>query len=279
VTYLASSVLQTAPDVHEVLILLELYTGGRVIDMMNARLKTGFPEEEVLRIFTDVCQAVARLHHRTKPIIHRDLKVENILRDSHGNYLLCDYGSCTVKMMHPEVLGAALCEEQIARFTTMPYRAPEMVSLYSGSTITTKADVWALGCLLFKLCFFTTPFGEHPLAIVSGTFCIPDKSKYSEPLHSLIRYMLEPNTDKRPNIWQVSEVAFRIRKLKNPIKNVFHSSPPPLPLPTAPRSHTGKTTPSNQSQPKARIAEAAGKVVCLSQTAPVTSPRAGWRDD
>jgi AP2-associated kinase len=116
VTYLASSVLQTAPDVHEVLILLELYTGGRVIDMMNARLKTGFPEEEVLRIFTDVCQAVARLHHRTKPIIHRDLKVENILRDSHGNYLLCDYGSCTVKMMHPEVLGAALCEEQIARY-------------------------------------------------------------------------------------------------------------------------------------------------------------------
>jgi AP2-associated kinase len=49
--------------------------GGRVVDMMNAKLKTGFSEEEVMTIFTDVCQAVARLHHRTKPIIHRDLKV------------------------------------------------------------------------------------------------------------------------------------------------------------------------------------------------------------
>lgn len=42
---------------------------------MNARLGKGFTEPEVLKIFTDVCQAVARLHHRTKPIIHRDLKV------------------------------------------------------------------------------------------------------------------------------------------------------------------------------------------------------------
>ena len=49
--------------------------GGRVVDMMNARLKTGLSENEVMRIFTDVSQAVGRLHHRTKPIIHRDLKV------------------------------------------------------------------------------------------------------------------------------------------------------------------------------------------------------------
>lgn len=45
------------------------------MDMMNARLQEGFSETEVLKIFTDVCQAVARLHHRTKPITHRDLKV------------------------------------------------------------------------------------------------------------------------------------------------------------------------------------------------------------
>ena len=43
-------------------------------------------------------------------------QIENILRDCHGNFVLCDYGSCTVKIMHPEVLGAALCEEQIAKY-------------------------------------------------------------------------------------------------------------------------------------------------------------------
>ena len=50
--------------------------------------------------------------------------------------------------MHPETMGAAECEDEIARFTTLAYRAPEMVSLYSGKTITTKADIWVSGCIL-----------------------------------------------------------------------------------------------------------------------------------
>ena len=44
--------------------------------------------------------------------------------------------------MHPETLGASVCEDEIARFTTLAYRAPEMVSLYAGNTVTTKADIW-----------------------------------------------------------------------------------------------------------------------------------------
>ena len=54
---------------------MQLYDGGTVLEMMNSRLERGFSEQEVLRIFTDVLLAVTRLHHRTKPIIHRDLKV------------------------------------------------------------------------------------------------------------------------------------------------------------------------------------------------------------
>ena len=44
----------------------------------------------------------------------------------------------------------------------------------------------SLGCLLYKLCFFTTPFGEQPLAILSGSFCVPDNSRYSDHMHQLI---------------------------------------------------------------------------------------------
>ena len=55
-----------------------------------------------------------------------------------------------------------------------------MIDLYTGKSITTKADIWALGCLLYKLCFFTLPFGESTLAIQSGNFSFPDNSKYSE---------------------------------------------------------------------------------------------------
>lgn len=42
---------------------------------MNQRLNVGFSEAEVLHIFCDTCEAVARLHQCKTPIIHRDLKV------------------------------------------------------------------------------------------------------------------------------------------------------------------------------------------------------------
>uniref|UniRef100_A0A158P579 Protein kinase domain-containing protein n=1 Tax=Tetranychus urticae TaxID=32264 RepID=A0A158P579_TETUR len=85
-----------------------------------------------------------------------------------------------------------------------------MVDLYCGKAITTKSDIWALGCLLYKLCFFSLPFGESTLAIQNGFFTIPDNSPYSTSLHSLIRYMLEPDPDTRPDIFQVSFMAFRL---------------------------------------------------------------------
>lgn len=45
---------------------------------MNEKINSGFSEKEVLKIFCDVCEAVARLHHCQTPIIHRDLKVGGI---------------------------------------------------------------------------------------------------------------------------------------------------------------------------------------------------------
>lgn len=45
-----------------------------MVNLMNQRLQTGFTEAEVLQIFCDTCEAVARLHQCKTPIIHRDLK-------------------------------------------------------------------------------------------------------------------------------------------------------------------------------------------------------------
>ena len=51
--------------------------GQSVVDLLNSRLsqRSNLTEEEVWKVFSDVLVAVGRLHHRTKPIIHRDLKV------------------------------------------------------------------------------------------------------------------------------------------------------------------------------------------------------------
>lgn len=51
------------------------WLAGQVVNQMNKKLQTGFTEAEVLQIFCDTCEAVARLHQCKTPIIHRDLKV------------------------------------------------------------------------------------------------------------------------------------------------------------------------------------------------------------
>jgi len=150
------------------------------------RLQSGLTEPEVLQIFCDTCEAVSRLHHSQTPIIHRDLKIENILVNENGQYLLCDFGSATARELDPNIQGVHVIEEEINKYTTISYRSPEMIDLYSNKVITTKSDIWALGCLLYKLCYFTLPFGESPLKIQSGQFSIPDTPEYSIKLNTLI---------------------------------------------------------------------------------------------
>ncbi|KAM8784643.1 AP2-associated protein kinase 1 isoform 5-T5 [Rhynchonycteris naso] len=252
VGYIDSSINNVSSgDVWEVLILMDFCRGGQVVNLMNQRLQTGFTENEVLQIFCDTCEAVARLHQCKTPIIHRDLKVENILLHDRGHYVLCDFGSATNKFQNPQNEGVNAVEDEIKKYTTLSYRAPEMVNLYSGKIITTKADIWALGCLLYKLCYFTLPFGESQVAICDGNFTIPDNSRYSQDMHCLIRYMLEPDPDKRPDIYQVSYFSFKLLKKECPILNVQNSPiPAKLPEPVKASEAAAKKT-----QPKARLTD------------------------
>nr|XP_020446031.1 AP2-associated protein kinase 1-like isoform X3 [Monopterus albus] len=238
-------------DVWEVLILMDFCRGGQVVNLMNQRLQTGFTEAEVLQIFCDTCEAVALLHQCKTPIIHRDLKVENILLHDRGHYVLCDFGSATNRFQNPQTEGVPVVEEEIKKYTTLSYRAPEMVNLYDGMVITTKADIWAMGCLLYKLCYFTLPFGESQVAICDGNFTIPDNSRYSQDLHCFIRYMLEPDPDKRPDIYQVSYFAFKLARRECPVPNV-HNVPIPTKLPEPIRA---SEVVAKKSQTKTRLTD------------------------
>ncbi|XP_067857161.1 AP2-associated protein kinase 1 isoform X9 [Heptranchias perlo] len=256
-------------EVWEVLILMDFCRGGQVVNLMNQRLQTGFTENEVLQVFCDTCEAVARLHQCKIPIIHRDLKVENILLHDKGHYVLCDFGSATNKFQNPQVEGVNTVEDEIKKYTTLSYRAPEMVNLYCGKPITTKADIWALGCLLYKLCFFTLPFGESQVAICDGSFTIPDNSKYSSEMHCLIRFMLEPDPDRRPDIYQVSHFAFKQMRKECPVQN-FCNSPIPVKLVEPVKASEAA---AKKTQPKARLTDPTPPTE--TSIAPRQRPKAG----
>ena len=59
-------------------------------------------------------------------------QVENILKSDDGNYVLCDFGSATAKVLDPNKMGITSVEEEMKKYTTLSYRSPEMIDLYSG---------------------------------------------------------------------------------------------------------------------------------------------------
>ncbi|WVW82961.1 hypothetical protein I302_104977 [Kwoniella bestiolae CBS 10118] len=221
IQYLGSTHSRSPSGGHEVFILMEVCSGGGIIDLLNKRLRDRLKEIEILNIFTDVCEAVAAMHHLSQPLLHRDLKIENVLsqptsspptpqRPSPLVFKLCDFGSTTFPADKPpqtKIEADALAMD-LNKHTTLQYRSPEMVEPMLGLPVGLPSDVWALGCLLYKLCYYTTPFEEHgPLAIVNAKYTFPPVPAYSPRIQHLIASMLVEQPVRRPTVFEVLKVA------------------------------------------------------------------------
>jgi len=66
---------QLVADAVSCLELLYLCVGRLISQMVHRQPLGGLSESDVLRVFCDVCEAIAQLHHSQPPIIHRDIKV------------------------------------------------------------------------------------------------------------------------------------------------------------------------------------------------------------
>ncbi|KAF7835969.1 putative serine/threonine-protein kinase [Senna tora] len=200
-----------------------------LVSVLESRGAGYFDEKQVLLIFRDVCNAVFAMHCQSPPIAHRDLKAENLLLGSNGLWKLCDFGSTSTnhkRFEKPEEMGIE--EDNIRKYTTPAYRAPEMWDLFLREVINEKVDIWALGCLLFRICYFKSAFdGESKLQVLNGNYRIPDMPKYSSSITDLIRDMLQARPDDRPDITQV---WFRVNEqLPIDLQKSLPDRPPELP--------------------------------------------------
>ena len=119
------------------------------------------PRAELLRVFRQVCDAVAFAH--AAGVIHRDLKPQNMMIGAFGEVLVLDWGVAKLRG-HPEAArpsGMQPTGEKTATGAVMGtpgYMAPEQLSGHSAE-VDERADVFGLGGIL---CFLLT--GDHPPA-------------------------------------------------------------------------------------------------------------------
>ncbi|XP_077417435.1 cyclin-G-associated kinase [Vanacampus margaritifer] len=204
----------------EFLILTELCKGQLVDFLRRVEQRAPVSCDTVLKVFYQTCRAVQHLHKQKPHIIHRDLKIENLLISNQGTIKLCDFGSATTVAHYPDYSWSAqkrsMVEDEITRNTTPAYRTPEMIDLYSNYPINEKQDIWALGCILYLLCFKQHPFEEGAkLQIVNGKYSMPQNDTKYTVYHELIRSMLKVNPVERLSITELVNQLQEIAAARN----------------------------------------------------------------
>ena len=121
-------------------LVMDFVEGRSLRDLLNER---GGPlaEAEVLPWIRQVCEALDYLHTRTPPIIHRDVKPDNIIITSDGRAVLVDFG---ISKIFDPGKGTTIG----ARAVTPGYSPPEQ---YGRGRTDARSDVYALGATLYTL--------------------------------------------------------------------------------------------------------------------------------
>ncbi|XP_037090600.1 cyclin-G-associated kinase-like [Pollicipes pollicipes] len=110
IRYLTAAAIDKAQSGHgrnEYLVVTELCTGGNLVDVLRLAGRA-LPADQVCQIMYQTCKAVQHMHAQEPPVLHRDLKVENLLIGDDGLIKLCDFGSATTTMHYPDPSWSAI---------------------------------------------------------------------------------------------------------------------------------------------------------------------------
>lgn len=144
-----------------------------------------------------------------------------LLSDDGKTPVLMDFGSARPAQVDIVDRQTAMKQQDdAAENCSMPYRAPELFDVKTGTTLTEKVDVWSLGCTLFAMAYGESPFemtvnqqgGTMALAVLNRQFYFPHAKKdtYSRTLQDLISWMLNTDPDTRPNIDKVISAVNKV---------------------------------------------------------------------
>jgi serine/threonine protein kinase len=129
------------------------YVDGRSLQGMMEK-KQPFPLPRVMRIMGQVCAALEYAHQRS--VVHRDVKPANIMVAADDTVKITDFGTAKIMAMSTTTTGTIV--------GTPSYMSPEQVK---GKPVDGRADIFALGVILYELTTGERPFpGESVTGVI-----------------------------------------------------------------------------------------------------------------
>lgn len=175
----------------KIVIVMEYASRGDLYDYICD--KQNFSEPEARHFFRQIVSAVHYCHQNG--IVHRDLKLENILLDGSGNVKIADFGLSN--LYHGDEYLQTFCGSPL-------YASPEIVNgrPYRGPEV----DTWSLGVLLYTLVHGTMPFDGNNHKTLVQQISTGNYRKPTKPSDAcgLIRWMLMVNPERRATIEEIA---------------------------------------------------------------------------
>lgn len=159
-------------------------------------------EQDAWRLLRDVASGLAWLHNMTPPVIHQDIKPDNVIIGENGDFMITDFGVST----H---LKSTLRKSMSTAFSsagTIAYMAPERFS--KDNTPIMANDIYSLGATVYEMLTGDTPFGDDGGLLQMKGAEVPElKGDYSPQLKEVIARCLRTNPWERPTAEQLEKYA------------------------------------------------------------------------
>ncbi len=155
-------------DDHQRFLVLELVVGRDVATYVE---ETGIDGRAVVVLFRQIVSAIAFAHSQL--IVHRDIKPGNVMVTTDGQVKLLDFG--VAKLLDSDEDNDNLTRVVGAAYTEA-YAAPEQLR---GDAVSTRADIFSLGCLLHQLLTGESPrWSVAKRDLIAGAQPISDSPKW-----------------------------------------------------------------------------------------------------
>ena len=164
----------------------------------SSKLTGNIGEAQLWQFIQDVANGLAVLHNQSDPIVHQDIKPDNILIDGHGRFLITDFGIS-------KRLRATMRRQSKRDVSSgaMPYMAPERFD--SNPRLNTASDIWSLGASIYELVMGELPFSGFGGAMQRNGADMPSlPNNYSPVLNEIMQRCLNPEASNRPSAVELS---------------------------------------------------------------------------